>query len=279
MEPLLINLNDYVQSGEGANGASYDHKTNPNVMLKIYFRNFESARQELELAQKVYAAGIPTPKPGRLITDGKRLGIQFERLYGKKSYARAVGENPELVEPLAQEFAELCRQLHQTEVDTAQFKNVKDHYLTLLEQNPFFTDEQKQKIKDFIVNAPEAKTAIHGDLQFGNGLFVENNGKRDKYLIDLGDFCYGYPMFDLGMVYLTCNLNDEAFTKEAFHMDNATAARFWKAFAPAYFGEKANLAEIEKEVRIYAGLKTLIVERDTKRPMPNFRRMLEGTIY
>ena len=78
MEPLLIDLNDYVQSGEGANGASYDHKTNPNVMLKIYFRNFESARQELELAQKVYAAGIPTPKPGRLITDGKRLGIQFE---------------------------------------------------------------------------------------------------------------------------------------------------------------------------------------------------------
>ena len=30
---------------------------------------------------------------------------------------------------------------------------------------------------------------------------------------------------------------------------------------------------------IYAGLKTLIVERDTHCPMPQFRAMLEGTIY
>ena len=49
--------------------------------------------------------------------------------------------------------------------------------------------------------------------------------------------------------------------------------------APAYFGPDADLEAIEKEVRIYAGLKTLIVERDTRCPMPEFRAMLEGTIY
>ena len=62
-------------------------------------------------------------------------------------------------------------------------------------------------------------------------------------------------------------------------MTNATARRFWDAFAPEYFGPNADLAEIEKTVRIYAGLKTLIVERDTHRPMPEFRAMLEGTVY
>ena len=37
--------------------------------------------------------------------------------------------------------------------------------------------------------------------------------------------------------------------------------------------------EVMKQVKIYAGLKTLIVERDTHRPMPQFRAMLEGTVY
>jgi hypothetical protein len=39
------------------------------------------------------------------------------------------------------------------------------------------------------------------------------------------------------------------------------------------------LQQVEDLVKIYAGLKTLIVERDTHCPMPQFRAMLEGTIY
>lgn len=279
MKPTLINLDDYVVAGEGANGVSYNHKSDPTIMLKIYFRNYEAAELELEHAQKVFNAGIPTPEPGDLITDGERLGIRFRRIEGKKSYARAVGDDPAHTEDYAREFAEMCKQLHQTELDTKQFRSVKEQYLYLLEKNEFFTTTQKQKISDFVKNAPEASTAIHGDLQFGNGIFVDKDGKREKYFIDLGDFTYGYKMFDLGMVYLTCKLNDEEFTKSAFHMDNATAARFWDAFAPAYFGPDADFDSIEKEIRIYAGLKTLIVERDTMRPMPGFRAMLEGTIY
>ena len=62
-------------------------------------------------------------------------------------------------------------------------------------------------------------------------------------------------------------------------MSNATAARFWDAFAVEYFGADANMDEVMKQVKIYAGLKTLIVERDTHRPMPQFRAMLEGTVY
>ena len=46
-----------------------------------------------------------------------------------------------------------------------------------------------------------------------------------------------------------------------------------------YFGPEADMEKVMKEVKIYAGLKTLIVERDTHRPMPEFRAMLEGTIY
>ena len=279
MKPILIDLNDYVRTGEGANGASYNHKIDPSLMLKMYFRNFESAQLELEMAQKVYASGIPTPEPGDLVTDGERMGIRFRRIEGKKSYSRACGDNPDRTEEYACEFAQLCKRLHSTHVDITRFENVKDHLYALLKKNPFFTEVQKQKIHSFIEAAPDGDTAIHGDLQFSNSIFVEKNGVRTPYLIDLGDFCYGYPMFDVGMVYLTCKLNEEEWTQVQYHMSNALAARFWDAFAREYFGADADLTAIEKEVKIYAGLKTLIIERDTCRPMPAFRAMLEGIVY
>ena len=279
MEPIRIDLNDYERTGEGANGASYNHKTDKSVMLKMYFRNFDAAKLELEVAQKVYDMGIPTPEPGDLVTDGEKMGIRFRRIEGKKSYSRACGDNPEKTEEYAREFAQLCKRLHATHVDTAKFESVKDRFYKMLADNPDFTPEQKQKIHDFIAAAPDADTALHGDLQFGNGIFVEKDGVRKQYFIDLGDFSYGYYMFDLGMVYLCCCLNNEEWTMEVNHMSNATARRFWDAFAREYFGPDADFVQIEKEVKIYAGIKTLMVERDTHCPMPQFRAMLEGTVY
>ena len=163
MEPILIDMNEYVRTGEGANGASYDHKTDPSIMMKMYFRNFEAAALELELAQKVYGMGIPTPEPGDLVTDGERIGIRFKRMPGKRSYSRACGDEPERVEEYAREFARMCKHLHSIHVDTTQFENVKDRLYAMLDANPFFTDEQKSKIHDFIAAAPDADTAIHGD--------------------------------------------------------------------------------------------------------------------
>ena len=69
-------------------------------------------------------------------------------------------------------------------------------------------------------------------------------------------------------------LSDDGFIREAFHMPKTVAMQFWDHFAPVYFGEGIPLKEIEELIRPYAGLKTLIVERDTKRPMPEFREAL-----
>lgn len=289
MNPIHIDLNDYIRTGEGANGASFNHKTDPTVMLKLYFHHPEGAARELELAKKVYQTGIPTPEPGDLVTDGERIGIRFRRLEGKKSYSRACGDHPEQTDELAREFAQLCKRLHTTHVDTTQFESVKTRLYGMLAANPYFTEYQKSKIHDFIAAAPETDTAIHGDLQFSNGIFVEKDGKREPYFIDLGDFCYGYPMFDVGMVYLCCCMDDEAWIKEMFHMTAATAERFWDAFAQEYFltddcpvacyGPGTDMEKVLHDVKIYAALKTLIIERDAQCEMPQFKTPLEGTIY
>ena len=271
-EAIRISLDDYVLFGGGANGESYDNRTDPSVMLKLYFPGkIQQPLDEMKLARKVYDMGIPTPEPGEyVVTEDGRYGIRFKRILGKKSYARATGEEPEKVAEFAGEFALMCRQLHATHVDTGAFENVKDRYYRLLEENPFFTPAQKDRLGRFIADTPDEDTAVHGDLQYGNAIFAGDK----RYFIDLGDFCWGNHLFDIGMVYLCCCLSDEGFIQEAFHMPKSLAIRFWQEFAPVYFGNGRPLKDIEEEIRPYAGLKTLIIERDTRCPMPEFREAL-----
>ena len=271
-----ISLSDYVLSGGGANGESFDCISDPNVMLKLYFPGkIQQPLDEMMLARKVYEAGIPTPEPGEyVVTEDGRYGIRFRRIPGKKSYSRATGDEPEKVAQFASEFAQMCLQLHSVHVDTTQFENVKDRYYRLLAENPFFTTAEKDALGKFIADTPDEDTAVHGDLQYSNAIFAGDK----RYFIDLGDFCYGNHLFDVGMVYLCCVLSLEDFIEPTFHMKKATAIRFWEEFAPVYFGTDRSLKDIEKEIRPYAGLKTLIVERDTKRPMPEFREALKGII-
>ncbi|MBO4475901.1 MAG: phosphotransferase [Bacteroidales bacterium] len=276
MEAIKISLDDYVLSGGGFNGESYDLKGDPSVMLKLYFPGkIQQPLDEMNLARKVYEMGIPTPEPGEyVVTEDGRYGIRFKRILGKKSYSRATGDEPEKVRQFAAEFAQMCKQLHATHVDTAVFENVKDRYFRLLGENPFFTPEQKDKLGRFIADTPDEDTAIHGDLQYSNAIFVGDK----RYFIDLGDFCWGNHLFDVGMVYLCCCLSGEDFIQETFHMPKPVAIKFWENFVPVYFGTDVPLKEVNELIRPFAGLKTLIVERDTKCPMPEFRAALASVL-
>ena len=276
MEAIPISLDDYVLSGGGANGESYDHKTDPSVMLKLYFPGkITQPLDEMLLARKVFDLGIPTPEPGEyVVTEDGRYGIRFKRILGKKSYSRATADHPELLEQYAGEFARMCLDLHKIRVPKGEFENVKDRYYRLLEENPFFTPKEKDALGRFIADTPDEDTAVHGDLQYSNAIFVGDK----RYFIDLGDFCWGNHLFDVAMVYLCCCLSDDAFIRETFHMPKTLAVKFWQAFAPVYFGADRPLEDIEAEIRPYAGLKTLIIERDTRCPMPEFRAALSTVL-
>ena len=276
MDAIKISMSDYVLSGGGANGESYDHRTDPSVMLKLYFPGkIQQPLDEMMLARKVYGLGIPTPEPGEyVVTDDGRYGIRFRRIVGKKSYSRATADEPQKVGRFASEFARMCLQLHATHIDPGSFENVKDRYYRLLEENPFFTVAEKDRLGMFISDTPDEDTAIHGDLQFSNAIFVG----EERYFIDLGDFCWGNHLFDVAMVFLCCCISGEDFIKETFHMPKSLSTRFWQEFAPVYFGADRPLGSIEEQIGPYAGLKTLIIERDTKRPMPEFREYLRPVL-
>lgn len=273
----LIDLNDYTLAGGGKLGESYVHRTNPDVLLKLYPQNLEkTGLEEYERACKVFRLGVPSPEPGELVHTGdKRLGILYKRIVGKKSYARALADNPERLEEYAANFARMVRELHAVKPEPGTFPTVKDRYKEAIGLNPFLNGKEKEAVTRFIDGLADADTALHGDLHQGNIIFTED-GKQ--YFIDLSDFCTGSPLFDLSVLMVqTCWLPEER-ERELYHIGLDTSKAFWKAFVPAYFGPDASLEEVEAQLRPYALLRVLVVERVLGTPHLEIRPELHKMI-
>ena len=272
-----IDLNDYTLSGGGKLGESYVHRTNPDVLLKLYPQNLEKiGREEYERACKVFELGVPSPEPGELVHTGdKRLGILYKRIAGKKSYARALADNPERLEEYAATFARMAKELHAVKPKPGTFPKIKDQYKAAIGLNPYLNGKEKEAVARFIDTLPDADTALHGDLHQGNIIFTED-GKQ--YFIDLSDFCTGSPLFDLGVLMVhTCWLQEEQ-ERALYHIGLDTSKAFWKAFVAAYFGSDASLEEVEAQLRPYALLRVLVVERIIGAPHLEIRQELHKMI-
>lgn len=278
MDIERIDMNDYVRTGEGANGASYDCISDKSVMVKLYNPDYpvDPIYSELEVARKVYDLGVPSPEPGVLVTDGERIGIRFRKVIGKRSYSRVFAGEPERIEEYAREFAGLCKQLHSTECPEGFFPEAKPQFLHLLEASKTFNESEKSVIADFIRNVPDAVTALHGDMHFGNALTTLPVGaplsdSHDICFIDLGYFARGCPFFDMGMMLNICLISDEDFRFHDFHITGEQTAEIWKYFvdeyffgpdklAEKYFGPGQTIDSVTKAMEPYAAVKLFLVE-------------------
>ena len=272
-----IDMTDYRQSGEGANGASYDCLSDPQMMVKLYNKGYDiqSIVDELEVARKVFRIGVPSPEPGELVTDGERLGIRFRRISGKRSYARAIADEPHRLEEFVREFAAACKELHSIECPKGLFPEAKSTFLRLLEADTTLDERVHGRIAGFIRSIPDCTTALHGDMHIGNVLTTLPSGApmqtpHQRYFIDLGYFESGCPLMDIGMLYLICNEADEAFVEHDFHISAAQAREVWRVFEDAYFfgpeklaqkwfGPSANPGNLLEGLRPYLCLKALLV--------------------
>lgn len=246
----LIDMADYEQSGDGFTAISYNHKDG-SKMIKLYncFSPSDAPFREKLINDAIAVLGIKCPVADRIVTDGSRYGVKFERINPKKSFARAISEHPEDVERYAVEFARECKAFHDIECDTNTFTSVKDRFIGAIEKTAFFNDSEKAVMKKFVNNVPESTKCSHGDMHIGN---IVTDGQQ-TWWIDLADFHYGHPDFDLGMIYLTCNLNPEHLTEIMFHTNNEVVGRFWKFFVREYFPYE-NIEDVNKRLEPFAAL-------------------------
>ena len=228
-----IDLNEYVRSGEGGTAITYTHKTR-NTLAKLYNPGFEANRSVAEFltARTVFEMGIPTPEPYRLVTDGERFGAEYELIKNKRSFARIISEEPERLEEISLTFANAVRELHARKADTTRLRSYKQVLTRFYQEKNLVLDEFKRRALAFLERVPEADTCLHGDLRIGN---IITNGDRMLW-IDVGEFSYGLPEWDLGVMWtITHNMKSER-SVNLFHVTTETLTKHWNVFLPAYLG-------------------------------------------
>ena len=238
MQAKQIDLSEWIRFGEGGFGESYNHVSNPDIMLKLYMaqRPQELAVQEYERAAAVCAIGITTPRPLELVECEGRSGIIFERLKGKKSFSRLVADDPQHLEEYIAEFARAAREFHSTPCDKEAFGSQKDLIYKAIENCALMPEEHKAAFLKAVSELPDAGTCLHGDFHIGNA--VRSEGKT--YFIDLGDFAYGDPRLDIAEFKLPVFLMRENRAQEIFHMSKDLLVQCWKTFLKHYYNTESD---------------------------------------
>ena len=228
-----IDLNEYVRTGEGGTAITYTHKTR-NTLAKLYNPGFEADRAVAEFltARTVFDMGIPTPEPYRLVTDGERYGAEYELIKNKRSFTRIISEEPERLEEISLNFAKLSRELHTKKADTARLRSYKQVLTRFYQEKNLVPEEYKQRALAFLEKVPESDTCLHGDLHIGN---IITDGNRELW-IDVGEFSYGVPEWDMGILWTMAHNMKSERSVNLFHVTPEILNKHWNIFLPAYLG-------------------------------------------
>lgn len=276
---IKIDLSRYVQTGEGATACTYESLLDPGFLVKLYHPSINTHVVEVEhdMARKVFELGIPSPEPGDIVTDGSRIGLRFRKVEGKRSFARAISQEPERISEYAREFAICAKGLHSVECPEGLFPNVKDDILDTIHTSHCLDERRKNRAKEFLTDkVPDCHLALHGDLHYGNLLMTLAKGEpltapHEYYFIDLASFSYGCPLIDLGMTYNIAFFAPEDFLMENMHYGRKISEATWEPFAKEYFfgseqlgkkwfGPDADMARVNREMYFYSLFKLLFVE-------------------
>ena len=248
-------FNTLEQSGDGYTAVTYWTK-DKDAMVKIYYEQIPTREVEKEKRYSVAAAklGIPTPLSGDLLDIDGKTGIIFERIQNKVSFARAIANDPSRIEELAIRFAKLAKKLHSTICDKTVFPNAKESYVEYVKEFELFNDEEKEQVIKFILDTPDADTCLHGDFHYGNAIIT---GEDEELFIDMGDFSYGHPNFDLGTLWYFSHNEDEEMCDKFFHTSHANLLKFYEIFIKEYFDNKLSLEEADNIFSRYSALTVL----------------------
>lgn len=250
----LIDLNDYTYSGEGGQGVAYTHRSDPRL-AKLFNPGFEVdvALEEFKMAEAAYDLGIPTPKPLRLITDGERVGTEYELIRDKRSLCRIISEEPGRLEEISLDFAGACRELHSRRADTSRIPSMKGRMQEFLSREGVVPDSLSEKMATFLETVPDTPCCLHGDMQIGN---IITDGRRTLW-IDIGQFAYGAPEWDLALCMRVCDIKDPARADKLFHLTPGQMRRHWDIFIRAYYGLSSDeeVARCERRLMPYSAIK------------------------
>ncbi|HZP86137.1 MAG TPA: phosphotransferase [Burkholderiales bacterium] len=162
-----------------------------NRVVKLYWEgaSIEAAEREAARTRAARAAGAPAPDVFDLVCVEERPGVVFERLDGALMLD-VLGQQPNRVDELARQLADLQADLHQRESDD--LPPLREHVLRRVHLGAL-----PARVKPIVVEAlddlPDEHVLCHGDLHPGN-VILTRDGAR---VIDWFDATAGSPAADL----------------------------------------------------------------------------------
>ena len=269
-EAEQVDLSEYKVSGEGYTAVSYDSNDGKTIM-KLYadFIPKEVPEREYAVSRAITEMGFKTPLSTRMVTDGERFGVEFKKVSPKKSISRMIADCPERLDELAVRFARMCLKLHRTRCNTGFFQPVNAFFRAEVQKSEHLSEEIRERILNLIDSTPATDTCVHGDLHIGNVILKTDSD--EAFWIDLADFRYGNPLFDLGMFYFVSFCSPAPMVFNIFHITQEQLQKVWWKFAEEYFGPDADLQSESDRVAPYATLFMIWFSNREGSMMPVFK--------
>ena len=211
----------------------------------------ETLEHEMEVSKKALEIGVKTPKVDDIVElPNGQLGLIYEYIEGKKSIARAAGEEPEKIDYYMKRFAHIAKDLHSKVCDVNKFESIEDRTKKQIARFNILNESQKEKAYKLLDSIERTNTCIHGDFQTGNFIIAGD----EEFAIDLGAIAYGNPIYDVACFYYFCHYFSSKVTDRIFHCDAKYLHEMWMSFIKYYYGttDEKVLDEITKKNAKYA---------------------------
>lgn len=261
----VVDITGCEEIGRGANGAVY--RIDGDNVVKVYNdpNAFDEIQNEREVARLALVLGVPTAISYDIVRVGDGYGSVFEML-DAKSFAKILTEEPDKFEWCLDEFTDMLRIIHGTEVPDGKLPDIRE----LMNKRAgvvagVLPEDKGAKLVKLFEDIPYDNHMIHGDYHSKN---LELTGD-EVLLIDMDTLSVGDPIFELGFIYnafVGFYDTDHDAVKDFQGYDYDTSIRFWKEFLPKYLGtdDETRIREVEDRARIvgYTRLIGRLISRD-----------------
>ena len=227
----------------GSGGYGKVYRIDEETIVKLYNPSFSLAfvQQERDTSQKAFLMGIPTAISYDVVRCGDCYGVVYE-LLNAKAIAQLISEDPSCIPQIAGKSAMMLKKMHRVVPGLyAGLPDRKEKMISWVNSlSDYITDEEADRIKDFIRSIPNRYTFLHGDYNAKN-VMVQND---ELLLIDIGDAAIGHPIFDIAglmLAYIVLpssrggSRSDENL-RELLGFDFQYAEQVWSVMCATYFG-------------------------------------------
>jgi uncharacterized protein (TIGR02172 family) len=218
-------------------------------VLKLFYEWFPASAIEYEarVAQGVYASGMPSPKPGELLTLAGRLGLVYERLDGL-TMLHVFEKQPWRVKALAHQFAELHVAMHA--ISTCEPPPQRERLQRKIQEAKPLSESLKQAALQELAALPHGERLCHGDFHPDNIMMTS----KGPVVIDWIDVASGHPLADFTRTALLIRFGSAPPATSLLGLVVRWGRNtFYKTYHQRYFElSKLNPADVEAWIPVIA---------------------------